>query len=87
MGIKAHPPATLSPVSRRARRTRRRSPDTRHGPERWQSGYPRRGCAPRIQGFERPPAVGALSALRLDQAQANQRDDLSLIDQHEQVHD
>jgi hypothetical protein len=50
-------------------------------------GVPRRGCAPRILGLERPPAVGALSALRLDQAQANQRDDLSLIDQHEQVHD
>jgi hypothetical protein len=29
MGIKAHPPATLSPVSRRARRTRRRSAHTR----------------------------------------------------------
>jgi hypothetical protein len=50
-------------------------------------GVPRRSCAPRILGLERPPAVGALSALRLDQAQANQREDPSLRDQQVQVGD
>jgi hypothetical protein len=58
MGIKAHPPATLSPVSPASEA----NPPTIAPYATWARtvaiGVPRRSCASRILGLEQPPAVG-----------------------------